>query len=152
VVKGRREWTTIRVPRELKDRIDFLRRKLGKVTWEVILDSITLYESFIKRPSVRQTLPTIDKVSWYITKLATSFGAFKEVPNEENYQYVVKRVEEIKSRLGVDADLLLRVCEYYKSIKDEDLRRKVRVDLNTAFKQTVKDIITTTLFELMSKE
>ena len=146
------KWSTIRIPMEVRERIKELGSKTGKVTWEVILEAVTLYESFIKRPSVRQSMPNIDKLSWYITKVATSFGAFKENPSEENFQYLVKRVEELKDRLGVDAELLLRMAEYYRSAKDEELKKKIRIDLNAAFKQVVKDLIVSTVFELVSKE
>jgi len=146
------KWSTIRVPMEVRERIKELGDKTGKVTWEVILEAVTFYESFIKRPSVRQSMPNIDKLSWYITKVATSFGAFKENPSEENFQYLVKRVEELKDRLGVDAELLLRMAEYYRSAKDEELKKKIRIDLNAAFKQVVKDLIVSTVFELVSKE
>ena len=152
VARTNSKWSTIRIPMEVRERIKELGGKTGKVTWEVILEAVTLYESFIKRPSVRQSMPNIDKLSWYITKVATSFGAFKENPSEENFQYLVKRVEELKDRLGVDAELLLRMAEYYRSAKDEELKKKIRIDLNAAFKQVVKDLIVSTVFELVSKE
>mgnify|MGYP000400851031 CR=1 FL=1 len=146
------KWTTIKVPRELKDRIDSLRHRTGRVTWEVINEAVSFYEGFLRNPRVRANVSDLDKLSWYITKLSTSFGAFKENPSDENYQYIVKRVEELKKRYNIEADLLVRIADYYRRVKDEELRKKVRIDLNHAFKQTIKELIIQMLFELTIKE
>lgn len=147
-----RKWKTIRVPEEVHERITYLKEKTGKVTWEVILEAISFYEGFLKRPSVRTSTSNLDKLSWYITKLATSFGAFKENPTEENYQYLMKRVQELKDRFGIEADILIRMADYYRSTKDPELQKKVRIDLNSAFKQVVKELIIQLMFELVTKE
>ena len=148
----KKEWSTIRVPKEVKQRIDYLREKSGKVTWEVINEAISFYEGFLKRPSVRTSTSNLDKLSWYITKIATSFGAFKENPTEENYRYLEKRVQELKDRFGIEADILIRLADYYKRTKDDELRKKIRIDLNSAFKQVVKELIIQLMFELVTKE
>jgi len=147
-----KEWSTIRVPKEVKQRIDYIREKTGKVTWEVINDAVSFYEVIIKNPKRKQEMSNIEKVAWYITKMATAFGAFKENPTEENYQYIIKRVEEIKQRFGVDASIIARIADYYRSIKDEEVRKKIRIDMNMAFKQVIKDIIITAFFEMTTKE
>jgi len=152
VSEVRHKWTTIKVPIQVKERIDYLRSKTGKVTWEVILESISFYEEFIRRPRVRTSTTNLDKLAWYITKLATSFGAFKENPSKENFEYLVKRVEELKKRFGIEAEILLRMSEYYMRTKDEDLKKKIRIDLNTAFKQVIKELIIQLLFELATRE
>lgn len=152
VSETRSKWTTIKIPVQVKEKIDYLRSKTNKVTWEVILESITFYEEFLRKPRVRTSTSNLDKLSWYITKLATSFGAFKENPTKENFEYLQKRIEELKKRFGIEADLLSRVASYYMTVKDEDLRKKIRVDLNMAFKQVIKELIIQLMFELVAKE
>ena len=148
----RHKWTTIKVPIQVKEKLDYLRSKTQKVTWEVILESLTFYEEFLRRPQVRTSTSNLDKLSWYITKLATSFGAFKENPSDVNFQYLAKRVDELKKRFNIDAEILLKMAEYYKRTKDEELRNKIKVDMNMAFKQVIKELIIQLLFELVSKE
>jgi len=145
-------WSTIKVPSELRDRTKALAEKLNKPQWQVILEAISFYEEFLRKPKVRQSVSNLEKVAWYITKLATSFGAFKENPNSENFSYLQKRVQELKERLGIDAELLIRLAEYYMKTKDEDMKKKLRIDMNAAFKQIVKDVILSQLFELWTSE
>ena len=143
------KWTTMRIPVELRDRIKALSQKTGKVTWEVVLEGVSFLETQLRKPRIKESLGNIEKSAWYITKLATSFGAFKENPNDENFTYLQKRVKELKDKLDIDALLLLRIAEYYRRTKDEELRRKIRIDLNMAFKQVVKDIMIKSLYALI---
>jgi len=145
-------WTTIKVPVELREMVKHLSEKMGKPQWQILTEAITFYEGFIRSPRVRTSTSNLDKLAWYITKLATSFGAFKENPSDENFEYLKKRVEELRERIGVEADLLLRVAEYYRSTTDESLRKKLRIDMNSIFKQIVKELIVQMMFELVSKE
>ena len=151
-MEKKRKWSTIRVPMEVRERITRIAKWKKKVTWQVILEAVSFYETFQQEPEVRQSMSDIEKLSWYITKFATSFGAFKENPTNGNYLYLKERVAELKERLGVDAELILRLAEYYMKAKDEKLKKKMKIDLNAAFKQVVKDMIATSLFELVSKE
>ena len=142
-------WTTIKVPVELRDRIKQLSEKLGKPYWLVLTEALSFFETQLRNPRVKESLSNIDKAAWYIVKLATSVGAFKENPSDTNYAYLVKRIEELKQRLGIDASLLLRLAEYYMSAKDEEQRRKLRIDINAAFKQTIKDILVQMLTSIL---
>lgn len=147
---SRSRWTMIRVPEEVRDLVKDIADKDGRAQWKVVLEAVSLYDSFRRRPKTKSKLPLIEKTAWYITKLATSFGAFKENPNEPNFKYLKERVEELRDRLSVDADILLKMAEYYMATNDQALRTKIKIDMNTAFKQVVKDLITTQLFELES--
>jgi len=147
---SRSRWTMIRVPEEVRDLVKDIADKDGRAQWKVVLEAVSLYDSFRRRPKTKSKLPLIEKTAWYITKLATSFGAFKENPNEPNFKYLKERVEELRDRLSVDADILLKMAEYYMATNDQSLRTKIKIDMNTAFKQVVKDLITTQLFELES--
>jgi len=148
----RRYWSMVRVPEEVKELIRDIADKDGRAQWKVVFEAVSLYDSFRRRPKTKSKLPLIEKTAWYITKLATSFGAFKENPNEPNFKYLKERVEELRDRLSVDADILLKMAEYYMATNDQALRTKIKIDMNSAFKQIVKDLITTQLFELVSVE
>jgi hypothetical protein len=141
-------YATIHVPPELRSRIKALAEREGVAQWEVISRALSFYETQLRNPRVKQELSNLEKVSWYITKLATSFGAFKENPSPENMAQLRERIEELQQRLGVDASLLLKFAEYYHLAKDEEVKRKLRQDMNAAFKTVIKDMLLTTIFEL----
>ncbi|RLG76833.1 MAG: hypothetical protein DRO14_03235 [Thermoprotei archaeon] len=148
----KKEWSTIRIPKEVKNRIDDLRVRTGMVTWEIINNAVSFYEEFLRKPSVRTSTTNLDKLAWYITKLALAYGAFRENPCEEKYEMLVKRVEELKQRFGIEADILVRMADYYKSAKDPELQKKIAIDFSMAFKQVVKEIVIHFMFELVTKE
>ena len=148
----RKRWTTIRVPEEVANLIRRIRDKEGKVNWEVIHDAISFYEWITRTPTRKAKLSDVEKVSWYITKLAVGYGFFVSNPNEETYGKLKERVEELNNRLGVDAGILLRLADYYMRAKDDELRKKIRIDFNLALKMVIKEILVTRLFELELKE
>ena len=152
-MKGfKKEWSTIRVPKEVKSRIDHLRSKTGMVTWEVINNAISFYEEFLRKPSIRTSTTNLDKLAWYVTKIALAYGAFRENPSDEKYEMLVKRVEELKQRYGIEADILVRMADYYRKAKDPELQKKIAIDFSMAFKQVVKEMIIHFMFELVTKE
>jgi len=135
---GRRpRWTTIKVPAELKERVQSLGRKLGKPAWKVVLDSVSFFDAQISSPRLKERLPVVDKVSWYIVKAATSVSEFKINPTEENYVRMLRTLEQIETRLGVDTSILRRAAEAY--MREPSVDNKM--ELNAALKMLVFDLI-----------
>jgi len=141
------KWTTIKVPKDVYSQFKAMREKYGKATWRVLLESISFYDQITRKTALKAELPDIEKISWYITKLATSFGAFKENPSEQNLEYLRRRVKELRERLGVDASALLVLAEKYMKTKDILEARKLRTDLNAAFKMVIKELLTKSFLE-----
>jgi len=135
--KSARRWTTVRIPTELRDYIRNLAMRENKTEWQIIMDSVSFYYAQKQKPRVKEEASILDKVSWYITKLATSVGAFKENPSEENLLRLKKTAEQVKERLGVDTSLLVRVAEAFMNYRDEDSR----MELNAALKMVILEII-----------
>jgi len=133
----KRRWTTVRIPTELRDYIRNLAMRENKTEWQIIMDSVSFYYAQKQKPRVKEEASILDKVSWYITKLATSVGAFKENPSEDNLLRLRKTAEQVKERLGVDTSLLVRVAEAYMNYRDEDSR----MELNAALKMVILEII-----------
>jgi len=133
----RRRWTTIQVPVELRDMIKNLALRENKTEWQIIMDSVSFYYAQKQKPRVKEEASILDKVSWYITKLATSVGAFKENPSEQNLEKLKKTAQQVQERLGVDTSLLVRVAEAYMNYRDEDSK----MELNAALKMIILEII-----------
>jgi hypothetical protein len=142
--------STIYAPPEFKAKVKELSEKTGKPQWKLLLEALALYESTIRRPRVKEELPTIDKVTWYIQKLSMSIGALKENPSEENLTRTLNTIRQIKERLLVDTSLLERaVLDYVKLVKNnvKDPVEKHRIldeaktELNMALKSTLLEIV-----------
>ncbi|RLC76725.1 MAG: hypothetical protein DRJ03_28095 [Chloroflexi bacterium] len=108
------KWTTIRIPVELKDKIEELSRKRNQAYWKIIQEAIAWYQSNVLETRNRELIPDIDKVSWYIIKLSYSVSKFKDKPDQENYQWLEKTILQIKERLGVNIDYLLKSARSYQ--------------------------------------
>ena len=137
------KWTTIKVPIEFRNKVRELSRKTEKPYWKVLLNAISLYESQLKKPKLKEELPLLDKVSWYITKLVSSMGIFKVDPSKENYERFLRTIEQVEKRLEIDLSLLKRVARDYYQNDLEDLR----VELNMATKSAILNIIYQKLVE-----
>jgi len=149
---SKKRWKMIRVPIETYEKISALKEKRGKPIWYIIQEAMSFFEAFQRKPDVRTSVDTLDKVAWYLTKLALAYGAFIREPNGETLSQLSARVNELKTRLGVDAELLVRMGEHYMKIRSEEERKKFRITYNMVYKQVVKDVILTTLFEAVSKK
>jgi hypothetical protein len=145
-----RRWSTIYAPAELKDRIDALAAKTGKPRWKIVLEAIALYETSIRAPRSKEELPVVDKVIWYIQKVAMSIGALKENPSESNLAKTMKTIEQIKERLGVDTRILERAVRDYmatarREYQDQVARHadmdEVTMELNMALKSVLIEIM-----------
>jgi len=142
--------TTIYVPQEFKSKVKELSERSGKPQWKVLLEAITLYEATLRRPKMKEELPIVDKVVWYIQKLSMSIGALKENPSEKNLERTMKTIQQVKERLGVDTGLLERaVLDYIKlatSAPQDPIERhrfmdEATMEVNMALKSVLLEIV-----------
>jgi len=135
--QSRKRWATVKIPVELRDLINSIAKRENKAAWQVIMDGVAFYYAQTKKPRIKEDASLLDKVSWYITKVATSVGVFKRDPSPENLEYIKKNLEQLKERLGIDGSYLLRACEAYMQYGDDDSR----MEINAALKMLILDII-----------
>lgn len=131
------KWTTIKVPAELRDRIKALAERMGTAEWRVVLMGVSFLAKQIEEPRIKEDLPLIDKVSWYIAKLAMSVGAFKENPTEENLQRLRRTCLQIAQRYGIDTSIVLRTAEDYMRSPGTD----TKIELNMSLKMVIVDMM-----------
>jgi hypothetical protein len=144
--------TTIYVPVEFKQKIKELSERTGKAQWRLLLDALTLYESTLRKPRVKEELPVVDKVVWYMQKLAMSIGSLKENPSEDNLNKTVKTIQQVRDRLGVDTGILERaVTDYVRlagSAPQDPVSRhrfmdEATMEVNMALKSVLLEIVYT---------
>jgi len=143
--EGRKiKWTTIKMPVELRDKINELAEKMEKPAWKIVMNAISFFDEQLRNPRLKERLPVVDKISWYIVKISMSVAEFKVNPTDENFARLIRTAEQIKERLGIDTDLLLRAAEAYKKEPNTDNR----MELNAALKMLVFEMIMEKLIEV----
>jgi hypothetical protein len=149
--------STIYVPDELKERIEFYSRVHGKPMWRVVMDAMTFYEMFYKGRLEDKTgetkFPELAKTVWYIVKLSMAVGALKADTSPQRAEMLQRVIKQVRERLGVDTSLLERaVYDYIQSkLSDDseknnpDLQRDAEIELTNALKLVVLDMLYNTL-------
>ena len=67
----------------------------------------------------------VDRVSWYISKVAASWGSLRENPSPENLNRFVKTVNQVAQRLGIPAGDLVAAAEYFYKVRSEKAKSVV---------------------------
>jgi hypothetical protein len=81
--------------------------------------------------------PKLDNISYYIVKLAASWGSFREVPTEESFQQLAKTCRQIEERLGVPTEDVIATADYYR----RTLSDKAKGFVNEVVKQVCAQIL-----------
>ena len=144
LVKRKRSWTTIKIPKEVLYKLKALSYKEGKAYWKIIIDSLSFYDTLRKRPYIKEELPNVDKASWYITKALMSLGSLRENPTKENLAKLEKTLNQIQERIGINPEYVLASARSY--VRDPSMDN--RIELNASAKMLVIDI----LFKMVLKE
>jgi len=151
--KGKGKGGTIWVPVEFKERVKALARKQGKAEWKVLLDAIALYETSLRKPRAKEELPVVDKVVWYVQKLAMSIGELKANPTEENLQRTTRTIQQIRERLGVDTALLERaLTDYVRLLRGNRKEREDEVEARMEVNMALKSVLIEIVFRWILKE
>ena len=129
------EWKWVRIPAGLHRLLKEKATKQKKAIWKVILSSVSYSEEIIKRHHTE--VSDLDRKAWYVYKLSSSVGVFRELPNRITIDYVVMNCEQIEKRLGVDTSALREVAKAYLNRPS----KQNRIALNETTKMLIKSII-----------
>ena len=152
--------STIYVPDELKERIEFYSKVHGKPMWRVVMDAMTFYEMFYKGKLEDKTgetkFPELAKVVWYIIKLSMAVGALKADTSPQRAEMLQRTIKQVRERLGADTSLLERAVYDYIHVKlsngnekaNPDMQRDAEIELTNALKLVVLDI----LYNMLTKQ
>ncbi|MGC8988472.1 hypothetical protein, partial [Infirmifilum sp.] len=80
-------YRSIKVREDIYNLIKSYSKTRGIPISTAIAHAVTFLDQQQHLPAVKEALPLADKVSWYITKVVMSAGAFKENPSERNFNY-----------------------------------------------------------------
>jgi len=81
--------------------------------------------------------PEVDRLAWYIVKLASSWGSLRESPSEENLGRFVKAADQVAQRLGIAAGDVIAAAEYYARTRTE----RAKMLVNEALKRLIARMV-----------
>ena len=138
-----KKWKSIAVPQEVIDLLNRIKSRSGQDTanWKILVEALSFYEEFREKPKMVNEFSMIEKVSWYITKLSLAYGTFAVNPSEDTAPQLIERLQEIEMKMQVDTGALQKLVNQYVKIKDDNERRKFRIQMNQAFKLLIKEMI-----------
>ena len=125
----------IRVPWQLWAVIRQMANSDGVPMWQFVQKAVTHYLANYRAHF--KDVSNLDKAAWYAFKLSSSIGEFKANPSDENLQMLLKTVEQVGNRLGIDVAALIGAIHRYK----EKPNKKNRWALNDQAKLVVAQIM-----------
>jgi len=149
--------SSISLSREIYEKLDSLSKRTRKSKQNIILEALSLYETQIRRPRIKEDFPITDKIIWYMMKLSMSIGALKENPTETNLNKTMKTISQIRDRLKVNTSVLEKaVQDFYISIKtlpdDPSLRHDVIDEVTMEINMALKSVLIEIFFNYIYKE
>jgi len=94
----------------------------GMPMWQYILQSVNFYEASLRNISVSDATKA-QNASYYVIKATMAVTEFIHKPKKDNYEKVVKILNQIKERKKVDTTVLLQLIEAYYSKRRKSLIR-----------------------------
>jgi hypothetical protein len=153
--------SSVSLPREIFDKLDSLSKRTRKSKQNIILEALSLYETQIRRPRIKEDFPITDKIIWYMMKLSMSIGALKENPTEINFNKTMKTISQIRDRLKVNTSILEKaVQDFYISMRtlpedpslDPSLRHDVIDEATMEINMALKSVLIEIFFNYIYKE
>jgi len=150
MVEAKVKGTTIWVPMEFKSKVIELSKRYKKPQWKLLLEALSLYEAQLRKPKVKEDLPIVDKVVWYMQKLGMSIGILKANPTDENMQKTLNTITQVRDRLGIDTGVLERAVNDYVTINKKTFKNgsvkhdqidEATMELNMALKSVLMEIM-----------
>lgn len=137
------KWKTISVPEGLYERIKNLSEREQRTIWQILDQAVSNYEILKRKPIEKQSLPKLEKLSWYITKLALSVTWYALTKDDEHYWESLKVIDEVQRRLQVDLQSLVDILTIMKSKKTK-MKKKINASIYQSLKRSIIEILSKT--------
>lgn len=139
------KYKQIHIDETTYNRIKEIAKKTKSKNITVIRQSVDIYYNMVIKPARKSEIPDINKISWYIFKLSQSIGELKQNCNEDNYNYLIKNLEDFEKRLGIDTKYFAEIIDkFYKNECKKNSSTYIEINDNAK-------LIITSLLEKMIK-
>lgn len=100
----------------------------GMPMWQYILQSVNFYEASLRNVNVSDATKA-QNASYYVIKTTMAITEFVHKPKKDNYDKVVKILNQIRERKKVDTTVLLQLIETYYGKRRKSLIRVMMQEL-----------------------
>jgi hypothetical protein len=118
----------VKIPTTIYEYVRNRAKARGMPMWQYILQSVNFYESSLRNVSVSDATKA-QNASYYVIKATMAITEFIHKPKKDNYDKVVKILNQIKERKKVDTTVLLQLIERYYNKRRKSLIRVMMQEL-----------------------
>ena len=126
--QGQTTYKRVKMPVGVYEYVRNRAKARGLSMWQYIIQSINFYEASLRNISVSDTTKAQNN-SYYYTKLVMAVTEFIHKANQENYDNVVRIINQVEKRKGVDLSTLRQLIEMYRQKRKKSLVRVIMQEL-----------------------
>jgi len=118
----------VKIPTTVYEYVRNRAKARGLSMWQYIIQSINFYESALRNVAVADTTKA-QNASYYATKLIMAVTEFIHKSNNDNYNNVMKIIDQVEKRKGINLTSLRQMIEMYKQKRKKSLVRVMMQEL-----------------------
>lgn len=131
------KWKWVRIPEEVWRGLREQAAREKTAMWKVIQRAWAYWVSASRTHHVK--VANVDKLAWYVYKVAASVGEFRAQPTEENLRWIENNAKVLRDRYGINAEKLILAARQYAKKPS----KKNRMVLNDSAKEVIIQLILT---------
>ncbi len=118
----------VKIPVGVYEYVKTRAKARGLSMWQYIIQSINFYEASLRNISVSDATKAQNN-SYYYTKLVMAVTEFIHKANQENYDNVVRIINQVEKRKGINLTSLRQMIDMYKQKRRKSLIRVIMQEL-----------------------
>ena len=126
--QGQTTYKRAKIPDAMYEYIKSRAKARGLSVWQYIIQSINFYEASLRNVSVSDATKA-QNASYYATKLIMAVTEFIHKTNNDNYNNVMKIIDQVEKRKGVDLSTLRQMVVMYRQKRKKSLVRVIMQEL-----------------------
>jgi hypothetical protein len=126
--QGQTTYKRVKMPVGVYEYVKTRAKARGLSMWQYIIQSINFYEASLRNISVSDATKA-QNASYYATKLIMAVTEFIHKTNNDNYNNVMKIIDQVEKRKGVDLSTLRQMVVMYRQKRKRSLIRVIMQEL-----------------------
>jgi hypothetical protein len=126
--QGQTTYKRAKIPDAMYEYIKSRAKARGLSVWQYIIQSINFYEASLRNISVSDATKA-QNASYYATKLIMAVTEFIHKTNNDNYNNVMKIIDQVEKRKGINLTSLRQMIDMYKQKRRKSLVRVIMQEL-----------------------
>jgi len=127
-VTGPTTYKRVKIPVGVYEYVKTRAKARGLSMWQYIIQSINFYEASLRNISVSDATKA-QNASYYATKLIMAVTEFIHKTNNDNYNNVMKIIDQVERRKGINLTSLRQMIDMYKQKRKKSLVRVIMQEL-----------------------